>query len=379
MPAPSERIVLKRLLAETDQLDRLRGLLQERPSEEVADRLRDASRRRLETIGAALRDLPERSVLGELKRRYRLPRDAFVVLLALLRRRLTHENPYLRGRELLALLFDDTYSRLRGTSLLDPSGVLLSAGLVVPDEREGEVSDPVDTPYKLSDRIYRAIRRAVGAQRERPPAALRPEPSAYRGNLEYVCDLRKLSLLYRKRASKIFEFDFWEDLGTGAQETVAALSERMERFRAFVAERLDRTPRAGDFPMRRLELDYGLDEEESVVLVTLLFNEVLEGSPFLDAVDLVKLVSTSEEDLLRRRRFLGRRSRLVRNQLVSLEEMVHDKELTAEVYLPNWVIDRMLGPGERGAIDTDVRLDFHHYLESLDSAEKFFEDLDRPQ
>jgi hypothetical protein len=56
--------------------------------------------------------------------------------------------------------------------------------------------------------------------------------------------------------------------------------------------------------------------------------------------------------------------------------MVHDKELTAEVYLPNWVIDRMLGASRAELIDADTRRDFHDYLNRLDSSEDFFDELE---
>ena len=49
---------------------------------------------------------------------------------------------------------------------------------------------------------------------------------------------------------------------------------------------------------------------------------------------------------------------------------------TAEVYLPNWVTDRILGQDAKQKIDADTKLDFHEYLKDLGSSDRFFDDLE---
>jgi hypothetical protein len=376
MAQPTERSVLRRLLAHYDQL----GLLREQLSvEDIAAaetrRLQNQSRKKIDAIGRDLRQFPQESQFGSLLARYKLSKYELVVLLALLRRRLTNENPYLKGRELLSLLFDGSYDVLRGSAFLEPTGALQSAGLIVPDVREEEEDDLLETPFKLSDRVFRLARSTFVGARGGAMVA-RAKPAAYRSNLAYVQDYRRLSLLYRKRASKIFQFDYWEDVGLGTAETVTVLNDQLVRFRGRMRECLKRTPKADRFALASFEQEYRLDEEQLVVLITLLYQELTEGGAFLDAVDLVKLVSVSEEDLLRKRHFFSKRSPLIKSNVVALEEMVHDKELTAEVYLPNWVIDRMLGTAKGELIDADTRLDFHDYLNRLDSSEDFFDELE---
>ena len=116
-----------------------------------------------------------------------------------------------------------------------------------------------------------------------------------------------------------------------------------------------------------------------MILVTLVFRELLQGNPFLDAADLVKLVCRSEEDLVRKRKLLHESSALVRNQLVMLEEMVLGKELSAEVYVPNAVVDAVLGPvrGSSGTlqIDSESRQEFRRFLREMDDSDEFFEQL----
>jgi hypothetical protein len=379
MSQSTERSIVKKLFDHYDQLGMIRDRLAKNESLAIGEtrKLQRQSRQRIDAIGQELRELPERNALGSVHRRYRLNKYQFVILLALLRRRLTSENPYLKGRELLQLLFDTSFEMLRGCAFLEPTGTLQSAGLIVPDLRaRDEEDDLLETPFKVSDRVYRLVRNSFVDHSPMKLPASRTKPQVYRSNLSYLMDVRRLSLLYRKRASKVFQFDYWDDVGLGTAESVSTLSQQMEVFRNRITESLEKSARSDEFPLFTMRAEYGLAEEELIVLVTLLFQELTEGSAFLDAVDLLKLVSTSEEDLLRRRRLFGKRSPLIRHNLVALEEMVGDKELTAEAYLPNWVIDRMIGSDERSAIDADSRLDFHDYLRTLDSSETFFEDLD---
>lgn len=378
MSQPTERSVLKKLLDHYDQLGLLReSLAGEEVGATETRRLQAQSRRKIDLIAKDVQQLPDRSALGTLRDRYKLNKYQFVLLLSLLRRRLTSENPYLKGRELLGVLYDSSFDVLRGCSFLEPTGTLQSAGLVVPDVRELEDEDDLlETPFKLSDRVFRLVRSSFVASGAVRLAAARGQAREYRNNYAYVLDVRRLGQLYRKRASKIFQFDYWDDVGLGTTESVTALSQQILRFRERIDRSIEQTPKASEFPLRSLEIEFNLGEEEVVVLTTLLFQELTEGSAFLDAVDLIKLVSTSEEDLLRKRRFFSKRAPLVRNNLVALEEMVNDKELTAEVYLPNWVVDRILGQDGRAAIDADSKIEFHDYLQRLGSSEEFFDDLD---
>ncbi|MFO0980555.1 MAG: hypothetical protein U1E76_02220 [Planctomycetota bacterium] len=93
-------------------------------------------------------------------------------------------------------------------------------------------------------------------------------------------------------------------------------------------------------------------------------------------MDLLKLVARSEEDLVKRRKLFGPRSPLIRHGLVLLEEMVQEKPLTAEVTMPAWVAEKLLAGNQNGRIDADSRIQFHKYLNRLDSSQTFFEDME---
>jgi hypothetical protein len=116
-----------------------------------------------------------------------------------------------------------------------------------------------------------------------------------------------------------------------------------------------------------------------VILVTLLFQEITEGNAYLNAVDLVRLTSQNEEDMVKKRRFFAPDKTLIKQRIVQLEEIVNGKELTAEVCLPNWAVERLLSGSKEDdtpRIDADARLDFHKYLNNLDSSDDFFDDID---
>ncbi|MBL8766070.1 MAG: hypothetical protein JNL94_01825 [Planctomycetes bacterium] len=379
MATSNERAVLKRILDRYDDLGAMRErLLSGSVGATESRQLVLKSRRAVDAIGRDVGHLPVASALGSLLQRYKLTKYEFVLMLALLRRRLVHENPYMKGRELVALLFESSFDVLRGANYLDPTGALQSAGLIIPDVREDSVDDDwLDMPFKLSDRVFRLVR---GAFLAHPGGAAllrgRSRATAYKHNAAYVLDWRRLSLLYRKRAARIFQFDYWDDVGLGTAETVTALRQQIDRFRGRMTESFALTKKGQDFALEQLRAEFKLGDEETLILVTLMFQELMEGSAFLDAVDLLKLISADEEDLLKKRRFLAKRSTLVKNNLVALEETVHDKELTAEVYLPNWVTDRMLGQDAKQKIDADTKLDFHEYLKDLGSSDRFFDDLE---
>jgi hypothetical protein len=265
---------------------------------------------------------------------------------------------------------------LQAIAMLDPAAPLLTSGAVVPDATAANDGDDIlDTGFGLSERAFRLI---VGTLKphERDSHPMLTKEHAYRSNLAYVMDLRRLCLLYQKRAAKVFNFDYWDHLGIGISESVTALNKQIARYSDKIRGSLQKTPQPEKLALVSFQVEYSLELEELLIMVTLLFQELLEGNSYLDAVDLLKLVSRSEEDLVRRRKLFSSRSPLLRHGLVLLEEMVQEKPLTAEVSMPAWVGEKMLTGGQHGKIDADSKIQFHKYLDRLDSSQTFFEDLE---
>ena len=379
MDRTDDQLLLKKILTRYDQLGAIRKqLFENRANPDSLERLRRKSRRKIDEIDRAFKEHGFHGPLAALLARYHLDKYQLILILALLRQRLVSSTPALTGRELLQNLFDDSYGILQGMRLIDASSVLVSTGILIPEITNDGPDDVLDTRYRLSDRVFEMIYGTFAVLPGRDPLPAQRTEGGYRKNLSYVMDLRKLTFLYQKRATKVFNYDYWDDIGLGVAESVEGIDRQIEQWRRRIHRRLERTENKDRLHAWNFSHQYDLSEEEMVVLVTLLFQELTEGNAYLNAVDLLRLTARSEEDLVRRRRFFSPREPLVKHRLVQLEEMVNGKELTAEVCLPNWVIEKMLSGTEpnEGGIDVDARLDFHNYLKNLDSSEDFLDDLD---
>ena len=109
----------------------------------------------------------------------------------------------------------------------------------------------------------------------------------------------------------------------------------------------------------------------------LLFKELYEGNAYADAVDLLHLVSATEEDLIRNRGLIRPSGNLMRLEILKVEPLLEGRELTGEVYLADWVVNYVFGAaGSEQSIDRDEQLDWHLYLKSLEDTRSFFRDLE---
>jgi hypothetical protein len=313
----------------------------------------------------ALRHRPRAGRLFGLVARVGLDADELLLLLVSLSGRLAGRE-LLSGEELVARAGGDSIARLASLAALTAHGRLLGSGLLLADAPPADAAQALLAGYRLGDEVLVA---ACEALRPRP-AATRDAPTPYATNAELLADLRRLALLYQRRAARIFQIDPW---AAGAPDAVPAgeLLERARSEAARVEARLALTPSAEPLPLLRLLREHALHLDAAVILVTLLFQELIEGVGAVDAVDLVKLVSESEEDIIRRRLLLRP---LQRRHLIRLDGAYSGKDLTADASLPNEVVERMLGGG--AAIGSDERIDFHSYLANLQSSDPFFSKLD---
>lgn len=374
-----DRILIKNILTQYDQLVHIKRRIEDdEPASAAAERLRAEAKAKIGEIGAALKALPSRNPFSTMVERYSLNQDQVIILISLLDRKLASPRSSLTGREILRTLFSGSGEIMQGIAYIDETSVLVSAGLIIPRAEDKPIDEILDTPFMLSRKVYDLFCGIFSESREPQRVPLKESGAAYRNNLSYLMDLRKLCLLYRKRATKIFNMDYWDRLGLGVSDTVNIITRQIGSIRDNMRSKLERTANLDKLHTYAFGRSYNLGEEDIVVLVTLLFQELTEGNAYVTAVDLLKLISRNEEDLIRKRRFFSKRGPLVKNQLVVLEDTVNGKELTGEVFMPNWVIEIMLtGKTDgQGSIDTDARLDFHNYLKNLDSSDDFFDDLD---
>ncbi|MBM4015335.1 MAG: hypothetical protein FJ293_10285 [Planctomycetes bacterium] len=379
-----DRQLLKRLLDVADELGQLRrdqrDLVLDPPERA---RLERSARSRITDVGKLLKQLEGSGPLRLLLERYRLGKEHVLLMLELLKRRLSQDDTALKGRELLGILFSSSFGLLEGVRLLAPDSRLVAAGVIVP-ELQAAGGDPelLDLRFRLSDRAFRILLRALRARRERDheggtvrDLARRP----YRSHLEHLTDLRRLARLFQKRAARLFHGDWTDELDDAElPDSLTLLQRQIPRTIQLIEARLAATPNSARFPLVQLRDQFRLEIEHQVVLVALIFQELTQGTPYLDAADLLKLVSRSEEDLVRRRKLFAKRSPLVRHGLVDIDEVVLDKELSGEVYVPNAVVDRVLGPAratEGARIDEASKDEFKRFLSGIDDSDDFFRRL----
>ncbi|RKY20126.1 MAG: hypothetical protein DRQ55_08665 [Planctomycetota bacterium] len=338
MPSPCERLALRTLLDAVDRHDPgLLALLAGRPTEGVLFG---------PLAAAGLDDL-----------------DVGLLLVALAAR--LAGRPQLTGDELVAAAAPTSAGRLDALCHLGAESPLLASGLLVPDVAPPHPAEAHATCWRVADHLLRLACEAAGHEAQ----PRRPLPRGpYRSHGELLTDLRRLSLAYRRRAARIFSLDPWVGVGLDSPDGAEVVARRAREAAAHVASRLAATDDA-ELPILRLKNEHGLDLDSLVVLVTLLFQELLEGLGVVDAVDLVRLVCESEEDILRRRHMLRP---LQSAGLVRLEGSYAGKDLTADASLPERVVDELVG---QQAIASDDRIDFHAYLQDLDSSDAFFFDL----
>ncbi|HVQ24856.1 MAG TPA: hypothetical protein VMV01_06755 [Planctomycetota bacterium] len=313
----------------------------------------------------ALARRPRTGRLFGLLARARLDTDELLLLLVALAARVSGRE-LLSGEELIARGGGDSATRLDALAALTAPGRLLGCGLLLADAPPADGAQALLATYRLADHVL-----ALACEALRPvPTAARPRPTPYVSNAELLADLRRLALLYQRRAARVFQIEPW---AAGAADAAPAneLLARAREQAAAVEARLALTAASEPLPLLRLLREHALDLDAAVILVTLLFQELIEGVGAVDAVDLVKLVSESEEEVLRRRMLLRP---LQRRHLIRLDGAYSGKDLTADASLPNEVVERMLGSG--APIGSDERIDFHSYLANLQSSDPFFSDLD---
>jgi hypothetical protein len=323
-----------------------------------------------------LLDSPLPGALGRLERRRRFSREEVLMLLLLLARRIQWGEEGLSGREILEVVFDTSYGILDGAELLEEGSPLRACGAIAPAEG-ADGADVLDQWFAVSDRVYRAVRREM----RRGPARRGPrrEPvRPYRDHREHLMDLARLTSLYQRRAMRLFGPPPEGEEGR-PQESVERLLERVHEAEERVGRRLAATEASAGFPILRLGRQHGLGADDLAALALLLFQEVYTGSSYLPVVDLVKALSSTEEELIEKRALFRKDSALLRSGLVVVEEEPLEREFSAEAYLPPGVVEELLGSTDKPGITSEARRDFASYLAQLKDSGQFFRDLGEPE
>ncbi|MFQ5503333.1 MAG: hypothetical protein ACE5F1_00890 [Planctomycetota bacterium] len=331
---------------------------------EALTRLRRRSREKLKKLAADLGSYQFKGALGGLLAS--LQAEHFLILATLLRRHLRSVSPFMEGRALLSSVFDTSFELLQGLELIQPDSYLREHDLIVAEHTEEQEAELLECRFRLSDSAVEAFLEETGVRaKARPKQAI-----GYHNQREYLVELKLLHNLYLARARRMFSAESWWRLrGAEADRAGRALDRRIRRFERGIAARLERSEDVAEFPIRRFIIEMGLSKSEVVIVLHLLFLEMLEGNPYADTVALIQLVSSSEEELLANRALFAPGASLRRRDIVDLEQMIEDREMTSECRLNNWVVERILGDEGRSPISADEKLNFHLYLKKLGSSQ----------
>ncbi|MCI0586381.1 MAG: hypothetical protein L0323_06040 [Planctomycetes bacterium] len=370
-PAPRPDPAWKGVLDLCDEIGALKRRMGEgHASREALSRLREETHRKAADLRRTLAESRQPSVFADLARRHGLTPEDLAVLAHLLTRFTSPGRGDVAGRDLLDLLCGSTFEKLAAMRLLRPEGALRRAGLVIATFRPRGGQDPLDVRFRLSDRIARRFTGGSSRLRSRAPSR-----GSYPDEHEYLLDLRDLAALHRERAALLFDGGAGE--GTLADADLRAIRLRIEQAWRALERRIRASPEAPRYRFEGLRREFSLTEDEVLVVVALLFQECFEADPYVPVVDLVKMVSDGEAAVLRKRALFHREGRLLSKSLVSLEDPIAEKDVSAVACLNNWVVERVLAdPGRERAIPPDERIDFHLYLKDLKSSSSFFRDLD---
>jgi len=335
---------------------------------------RDALRRLLDAVDHGAPELdelltgrPSEGAFFGLLARHELDHDELRLVLVALAARLSGK-PALTGGELVQRAAPDSAQRLLLLARLTTAGRLVQGGLLLPETLPYDGPAAQQETFRLGEIVFRLACELFALPR---PTGSAVSTEAYRTNLEVLIDLRRLSILYRRRAARLFHLDPWSGTGLPPQDGAGELVARARSEAGRIGRRIADTTVTDDLPLLRLREQHNLDLDALVILVTMLFQELVEGVGAVDAVDLVKLVSENEGELIKRRQVLRP---LRRARLLHFEGAYAGKDLTADASLPNDVVDAMIGTPSQ--IGSNERIDFHAYIQQLDSSDPFFTDLD---
>jgi hypothetical protein len=336
-------------------------------------RLRKRSKQKLEELALDLRQSKFKGFLGTIQKE--LAAEHFLVLAILLRLHLRSDSPFIEGRELLSSVFETSFELLQGMELLQGDSVLSSLGLMeqeIEDEDGERLSgeDLLEARFRLCPKVLDAFLEELGIPSKSRSRTRRP----YSNQNELLLDLKMLHNLHQARASRLFSVEKWSRLrGDESDRGTKAVSRRIRGLEQEIERKLQGLERPQAFPLLRFVQQMGLGTDDLLIVIHLLFLELHEGNPFEDTVVLLQLVSSSEAELLQKRALFLENSLLRRKDILEVECMVETREMTSECRLANWVLPRIFGV-DRNPIDADEKLEFHLFLESLDSS-TFLKDL----
>ncbi len=350
-----------------DELGKIRSKLH---GVERAGRTRSVSilKKKEEKVREDLSRLKLTGNLGEVTRDFGLDSLDILVLGILLRQYLKTDQPYLGGRQLLKQALQDSFDILAHVQRLSEEGPLLTAGLIEAQKDEEDLP-PLDQKFKVTEKTLVLLQEDMEARNVRRRSRSRKGYTSY---AEFMADEKILVDLHWARSRKLFGWEDWTPPPADTWNPGTALTRRIARKVKAMKSRLQRT--AGTFrnPFLEFVRRHGLTFPEEMVLASLLFHELQEGALLLDVVDLLKVISADQVELVENRKIFWKRGVLRRRGIIVLDSVSPARWLSGDCRLADWVVQDLLGEGEENGISLDEKIDFHLFLKNLKSSKPFF-------
>ena len=364
---------IKRMLDLCDELGKIRSKLH---GFERTGRTRSVSvlKKKEEQVREDLFNLKLAGNLGEAVRDYRLNSLDILILGILLRQYLKMDQPFLGGRTLLKQALQDSFGILSHAFRLSQEGPLLLAGLVEPDKDEEDLN-PLDRKFKVTEKALDLLREDLEWTSRTRKSRSRKGYASY---AEFMADEKVLVDLHWARSRKLFDWEDWTPVPADGWNPGSSLTRRIERKRKAVMRRLERTDQGFRNPFLEFLAGQGLSFREEMIVAALLFQELQEGTLLMDVVDLLKLVSADQAELVENRRLFWKRGALRRRGILVLDSYTPARIYSGEAKLADWVVRDLLGESEdegRG-ITPDEKIDFHLFLKRLKSSRPFFREME---
>ncbi len=361
---------IKRMLDLCDELEKIRVTIH---GVERSGRTRSVTilKKKEERLRDDLSRLKLSGNLGEAVRDYNLDALDVLVLGILLRQYLRSDQPYLGGRHLLRQALHESFDILEHAGRLSEEGPLQVAGLIEA-EKDDEDLHPLDRKYKITDKTMTLLQEDMEARDFRRRSRSRKGYSSY---AEFMADEKVLVDLHWARSRKLFGWEDWTPPPADKWNPGSGLTRRINRKLKAMKSRLGRTEKSFRNPFLEFTVKHGLSFEEEIITAALLFQELLEGAILLDVVDLIKLVSADQAEVVENRKIFWKRGRLRKHGILVLDFFSPSRILTGDCRLADWVVEELLGEGEEKAITPDEKIDFHLFLEGLRSSKPFFKKM----
>ncbi|MEZ6196292.1 MAG: hypothetical protein R3F20_11300 [Planctomycetota bacterium] len=365
---------LRGLFAICDELDRSAEHFDDEGGGPSAGRLRARrARLRRDFLRLAAGPIPAplaRAARGE--ETLELDPEERLLAMLLLNRRIRDGEVGISGRDLLWIAHDNAFDVLAALPRLEPGGTLFRRGLI--QSWVGDAGPEADGLDRYVSFSAEAWERLTGAEGEPTEEEIFP----FVDDADFFLAVRDLVVAHQRRAARLFAEGVWREIHGEPEETPTELEEEIERIRGEIAARFELTPEGGDLALVAFKRDLALGGPELLVVAALLVQEALVGDPALPALDLVRLVSGSERELLRKRALLSSRNPLLAGGTLELEDGPAAKCLTGTAWLADWVVERLLDARfpDAGRIASDEKIEFHRYLSRLDDSEDFYRKLD---